>query len=222
MKILVAIPVYDGKLQVQSVKSLLDEATIAAGLGDELQVRFLPSCSHAAMGRNQLAQDFMDGDCDRLVFLDADVTFAPGSVVKIAHYPVDFVGGAYRFKLDEESYPLGWITERKDLWSSELGLIEVKSLPGGFLSLSRNVFEQLRAKHSERCYEHFGRKSHCWFQMLFHDGHLYGEDSFFCKEWRDAGGQVWLDPELTLTHWDNGKPFIGHIGNWLKSRGRST
>jgi hypothetical protein len=217
VKILVAIPVYDGKLPVQGVKCLLEEQTIAAGLGDELLVRFLPSCSHAAMGRNQLAQDFMDSDADRLVFLDADVTFAPGSIVKIAHYPVDFVGGAYRYKFDTENYPIGWL-DKPELWANEHGLLEVQTLPGGFLSLSKKVFETLRAAHPEREYEHFGKKAFCYFQMLFKDGSLYGEDSFFCKEWRDLGGQVFLDPELTLTHWDANRPFVGHIGNWLKSR----
>lgn len=221
MKILVAIPVYDGKLQVQSVKCLLEERTVAAACGDDLQVRFLPACSHPAMGRNQLAQDFLDSDADRLVFLDADVTFEPGAILRIARHKVAFVGGAYRFKLDQEMYPVGWLTERKELWASELGLLEVQTLPGGFLSLSREVFDRLRAAHPERGYEHFGKQAHCFFQMPFTDGHLYGEDSFFCREWREAGGQVWLDPELTLTHWDNGKPFKGHIGQWLKSRAAS-
>lgn len=217
MKIFVAIPVYDGKLQIQSVKSLLDEQIIAQAVGDEMQVRFLPSCSHPAMGRNQLVQDFLDSDSDRLIFLDADVTFEPGSLVKIAHSPVAFVGGAYRFKMDQEMYPVGWL-DKPDLWANEHGLLEVKTLPGGFLSISRAVFEFLREKHPDREYEHFGKKAFGFFQMRFEDGHLYGEDSYFCKEWRDAGGQVWLDPEITLTHWDFGKPFKGHIGQWLKSR----
>jgi len=217
MNILVAIPVYDGKLQVETVRALLNEQTVAGGAGDSLQVRFLPSCSHAAMGRNQLAQDFMDSDCDRLVFLDADVTFEPGSLVKIAHHQEDFVGGAYRFKLDQENYPVGWL-DKPELWITRSGLIEVLSLPGGFLSLSRNVFEKLKAAHPDRSYEHFGKHAHCYFQMLFTGGFLYGEDSYFCKEWRDLGEKVFLDPELTLTHWDFNKPYIGHIGNWLKNR----
>ena len=185
--------------------------------GDELIFRFLSSCSHPAMGRNQLAQDFMDSDAERLVFLDSDVTFELGAILKISKYPVDFVGGAYRFKLDEEKYPVGWL-DKKELWANELGLLEVGTLPGGFLSLSRKVFETLKSAHPEREYEHFGKKSHCYFQMPFANGHLCGEDSFFCLEWRAQGGQVFLDPELTLSHWDFNKPYVGNIGNWLKSR----
>lgn len=217
MKIVVATPVYDGKLPIEMVRCLLQERAIASGIGDDLSFQFLPSCSHPAMGRNQLAQQFMDSDAERIVFLDADVTFESGCLIKVAHHHADFVGGAYRFKFESENYPVGWLDE-KELWANEQGLLEVGSLPGGFLSLSKKVFEHLRDLHPERAYEHFGKKAHCYFQMPFADGHLYGEDSHFCKEWRDSGGKVYLDPELSLTHWDFNRPYPGHIGNWLKAR----
>lgn len=217
MKIVAAIPVYDGKLFTQVVKCLMGEQIIAKECGDDFQVRFLPSCSHPAMGRNQLAKDFMEGDFDRLIFLDADVTFQPGDLVKLAHYPVDFVGGAYRFKLPNECYPVGFI--EGEIWSNELGLIEVATLPGGFMALTRRVFEKLQAAHPERTYKHLGVTAHCYFQMKFEDGGMYGEDSFFCKEWTDLGEKVFLDPEITLTHWDFAPvPYAGRIGHWLKSR----
>jgi hypothetical protein len=216
MKILVAIPVYDGKLPVETARCLLNEQIIAVGGGDDFSVRFLPACSHPAMGRNQLTQEFLESDSDRLVFLDSDVTFEPGSLIKIARHPVDFVGGAYRFKFETENYPVGF-GQNAD-WVNEHGLLEVDTLPGGFLSLSRNVFETLKSAHPEREYEHFGKKAHCYFLMPFQDGHMYGEDSYFCKEWRDAGGKVFLDPELSLTHWDFNRPYAGHVGNWLKRR----
>jgi len=220
MKVFVATPVYDGKLPIETVRCLLAEQAVAIGGGVDLQFRLLPSCSHPAMGRNQFAQEFMDSDADRLVFLDADVTFEPGAILKIALAKQDFVGGAYRFKTDEEIYPVMW--EPGPLRGIKTGeataLLEVASLPGGFLSLSRVVFERLSAAHPDRAYQHFGKTAHAYFQMPFHDGWLYGEDSYFCKEWREIGGQVFLDPELALTHWEFNKPYPGHIGNWLKSR----
>ncbi len=215
MKIAVAIPAYDGKLPIETIRCLLNEQAAAGMVGDELIFQFLPSCSHPAMGRNQLASDFMRSDADRLVFLDSDVTFEPGQLLKIAHYPVDFCGGAYRFKKEVEEYPVGWLGG--ELWSNSLGLIEVEYLPGGFLSLSRKVFETLKAAHPDRWYEHMGHPAHVYFQMPFSDRRMFGEDSFFCMEWRAAGGKVYLDPEIPLTHWNNHQPYPGHIGNWLKA-----
>jgi len=221
MHIIIAIPVYDGKLPIETTTCLFNELAAANMCGDNLEVKFLSNCSHPAMGRNQLAQEFMDSDADRLIFLDSDVTCNVGDILKLAHTPVDFVGGAYRYKIAEESYPVGWL-EGKELWSDALGLIEVAALPGGFLSLSKNVFTKLKEAFPDRGYEHFGNKAHCYFQMLFTDGRLCGEDSYFCKEWRDIGGKVYLNPEVNLTHWDFNKPFKGHIGNWLKNRPQPT
>lgn len=222
MRVVVATPVYDGKLPVEVVRCLMGEQAIALGGGIDLQMRFLPACSHPAMGRNQLAQDFMDSGADKIVFLDSDVTFEPGALLSLAMKPVDFVGGAYRFKMPDEQYPVGWINnpnvEPHKIAMNRVGLALVETLPGGFLCLSRKVFETLKERHPERAYSHIGKTAHCYFQMRFEDGYLYGEDSYFCKEWRDAGGQVWLDPELKLTHWDFSTPYPGHIGNWLKRR----
>lgn len=220
MKVLVAVPVYDGKLQVQTVAALLQEQALAVALGDELQFRFLPSCSQIGMGRNQFAHDFLESDCERLFYLDADVSFEPGSILKLVHYPEDFVGGAYRFKLENECYPIGWLPdpERKGLYTNENGLLQVATMTGGFLSLSRKVFERLKAAHPHREYSHFDRKHHCFFQMPYQGGHLWSEDSLFSVEWRQAGGQIYLDPSITLTHWDFNRPFSGNIGRWLKGQ----
>ena len=217
MKISVGIPVYDGKLPFQSVLCLLTETSIAQALGHCLVVRLLPSCSNLAMGRNQIVKEFLASDEDRLVFLDADVTFEPGSLVKLAHYPVDFVGGAYRLKLDEEKYPMGWLPG-SELWSDKNGLIEVAMIPSGFLSLSREVFKTFKEKYPGREYSIAGHKNDCYFQIPYRDGALYTEDAYFCREWREAGGKIYLDPDLTLTHWDFNRPYMGNIGNWLKKR----
>lgn len=214
---MVAIPVYDGKVPIEMVGCLMHEQIAAVMAGLDFQVRFLPSCSHPAMGRNQLAMDFLESDCDKLIFVDSDVTFEGGAIVRLAMLPVDLVAGAYRYKTAVESYPVTWLPN-KELWSNGLGLIEVETLPTGFMAISRKVFDTLRDIHSEREYLHQGKVAHCFFQMPFINGHLYGEDSFFCQEWRKAGGKVFLDPMISLTHWDHRTPYAGCIGNWLKNQ----
>lgn len=220
MKIFVAIPVYDGKLHVESVRCLFSEQHIASGIGDVLTVNFLSSMAGIAHGRNQLASEFMKSDADRMIFLDSDVTFEPGALAKLAHMPADFVGGCYRYKRQEECYPMGWLNDpdSKGLRMDKHGLIEVNGLPTGFLALSRKVFQTMKDRFPEReLQEHFGHKMFAYFQMPFINGHLHGEDNFFCREWREAGGKIYLDPEIKLTHWDfNPTPYVGHIGAWIK------
>lgn len=197
------------------------EQAIAARCGDELHPCFIPNCSHPAIGRNQLVQAFIDSDCERLVFLDSDITFEPGALIKIAHRDVDFVAGCTVHKTADESYPIDWLP-MPELWANERGLIEIAMIGTAFMSLSRSVFEILKSKYPGREYENYGKRATCYFETPFVPGAplgaLYGEDTFFCKLWRDAGGKIYLDPELEITHWDFNKPHVGHIGKWLKKR----
>lgn len=217
MRISVGIPVYDGKLTLELASCLLTEQSIAEKLGDRLTFRFLPGCTNLAMGRNQIVKEFLESDDDKLVFVDADVTFQPGSLIKLAHKPVDFVGGAYRIKQSEEKYPVAFL-DQDELWADENGLLQVVMVPTGFLAISRKAFEFFQAKYPGRVYESRGSMSYCFFQIPYRDGALYTEDSYFCREYIEAGGKVYLDPEHSLTHWNGNIAFPGHIGNWLKSR----
>lgn len=221
MRIRVAVPVYDGKLHVKFVLGLLTEQAVAHGLGDALEFSFLSGNAGIVAARNQLAHEFMQSDDDKLIFLDADVTFEPGEIVKIAKRPEDLVGGAYRHKQNQETYPVMWMPDPdlKGLQSGGNGLLEVLAVPTGFMSISRKVFESFQKKWPERLQSHFDHVSYTYFQMPFHNGTQYGEDFYFCKEWRDLGGKVFLDPEIKLTHWGfDPTPYAGHIGNWLKNR----
>lgn len=187
-------------------------------MGDSLLVSFLPGCTNLAMGRNQIVKEFLGSDSDKLVFVDADVTFEAGKLVKLAHYPFDVVGGVYRYKNpDEEKYPLGFLDE-DTLRANEFGLLEVAMLPTGFLCLSKEAFARFRKHYPDREYESRGQTSFAYFQIPYKDGALYTEDGFFCREWKEAGEKIFLDPEIELTHWDYNIPYVGHIGKWLRSK----
>jgi hypothetical protein len=218
MNIMVAVPCYDGKVCVETVRSLLNEQMVAAGAGVEFRAVFLPGCSLITHARNQMATDFLASEADRLVFIDADVSWEPGALIRLASHPVDFVGGAYRLKQEPESYPVGWL-ERPELWADPgTGLLEVACVPGGFLALSRKVFERLADAHPTRTYTHYQFDGQAFFHAPIEGGRLYGEDTAFCYDWRAIGGQVWLDPELKLTHTGGSIPYTGQIGDWLRGR----
>lgn len=214
MKILVAIPAYQSRVTVQTVRSLLDEQVAAALKQHEMRTVFCPGGSLVTVVRDQIASDFLASDCDRLVFVDEDVSWETGNLVRLAEHPVDFVGGCYRHKQEPESYPVQFL-DKPELWADPAtGLLEVAAVPAGFLALNRRVFDRLREDHPNRGYRHFDKD-------LF--GYFWappggGEDGAFCAEWRAAGGQVWLDPELTLAHSGGHPTFTGNIGNWLKNR----
>jgi glycosyltransferase involved in cell wall biosynthesis len=214
LKVFVGLPVYDGKLQYQLVDCLLAEIALGMAAGVRLSVRFLPSCTNLAFGRNQLVKEFLASGDDKLIFLDADVTFEPGDLVRLAQHQVDFVGGAYRLKQDDERYPVYFLNEPKEMGPNGLG--QVAMVPTGFLALTRKVFADFEAAYPDRHYYIDGHKNYCYFQIPYAHGALFTEDSYFCREWREAGGKIYLDPKLNLTHWNFNIPYRGNVGKWIE------
>jgi len=214
MKIFVAIPARVGRICAATTISLMNEKAVAELAGVELQLGIVPGCSAPHFARDQLVRDFLATDAERLVFVDDDVSWEAGSLIKLAAKPVDLVGGAYRFKQDEEAYPVQWLPNKYLLGDPETGLLQVMSLPGGFMAIGRRVFEELKAAHPERAYSHMGHDLHGFFCMPYGGG----EDTQFCMDWQKISGRVWLDPELALTHHGGSKSYAGHIGDWLRAR----
>ena len=216
--IFVAIPAYDGRVCAETAKSLLREQYQGAVEGVLLEVAFHSGCSLITQARNQLCRDFYESACERLVFVDSDVAWEPGDLLRLARHKPDVVGGAYRYKQDEEDYPVGWL-DRPELWADpETGLLEVESLPGGFLSISRAALDKLADAYPQQAYTYKGHGYHGYFHAPIRGGGLWGEDAAFCADWRATGGKVWLDPELSLTHVGGTQRYKGHIGNWLRNR----
>lgn len=213
MRVFIAIPAYDRKISVETARSLWNEQAVAVGAGVDLQVSFAPGNSLITHARNQCVREFIQSGADRLVFVDSDVAWEPGDLLKVASRPEDFVGGGYRYKDDKAGYPVHFLSETPLLDAN--GLIEVGAVPGGFLSLSRNVFDVLFKADTSRGYEFHGLT----FWAFFHCPPGDGEDGAFCRDWRNAGGKVWLHPDLTLHHVDAaGRKYSGNIGQWLRAR----
>lgn len=212
MKLFVAVPAYDNRVTLETARALLNEQGAAGLLQVEMQVAFLPGNSLITHARNQAVRDFLASGADKLVFIDSDVSWCVGELLKLASHDVDLVSGAYRYKDDREGYPIEWI-DKPELHAVN-GLLEVMAVPAGFLAIKRRVFEQLQARFPERAYAFHGQA----FQAFFHCPPGEGEDGAFCRDWRSLGGKVWLDPELTLSHYGGSRNFTGNIGKWLKSR----
>lgn len=213
--IFIGLPALDCRLHAETVRCLLDERAAAHLLGIDIAVGVVPGCSNLPQARDELVRQFLASGADRLVFVDTDVSWELGALIKIALQTVDFVGGCYRYKEDRENYPVGWLPDRAELWAdSDTGLIEVSHVPGGFMSLSRKVFGELRKAYPGREYACGGRDLYGYFQIPPGGG----EDGKFCEEWRNIGGKVWLEPNIDFGHHDGGRAYRGNIGRWLWSR----
>lgn len=216
---MIGLPAYDGKVWCDTVRSLLEEAGAASALGIETETRFVQGTCYIPLARNQLVDEFLASDADKLIFVDSDVSWEAGSLLKLALHDVECVAGAYRHKRADETYPVVWPDESG---ATELravnGLLEARFVPAGFWCFNRAAFDRFRAFHGERPYRHEAHTGYAWFSNPYRDGVMWGEDFLFCEEYRQAGGTVWLDPELRLGHTGGSQRYEGHLGDFLRGR----
>ena len=219
--VFVAVPTRQPFISVNTSSGLLD-AIVELGR-EGIALSFFnwsgdPLISHA---RNVCLATFLQTDCTDLLFVDDDVSWAPGSILQLVKHDVDVVAGLYRHKKDPESYPVNWLD--KPQLVAEKGLLEVRDVPFGFTRLSRACVEKMWEEAKDRPFRHSSAPDlQC--RVIFdneyvrgegEDGLFFGEDYVFCRRWRELGGKVWIDPELALNHLGH-KDYKGHIGNWLR------
>jgi hypothetical protein len=211
MKIFVGVPAYDHKFHAATAAALLQEQIHAKKQGHSFRVNAVLGNSLVSCARDQVVQDFLDGDADVLVFVDADVSWEAGALTFLATQREDVVGAAYPYKQERLGFPVTWI-QSGTLTPNEHGLCEAATLPGGFLAVKRRVFHKLREAYPGREYERYGRK----YYGYFHCPPGNGEDSTFCNEWRAIGGKVWVWTEAMLSHWEAGRVYRGRLGDFLR------
>ena len=218
MKAMIAIPAYTGQIHLGTMRSLMTDILTLQHRGDAFMVH--DECGNAliADARAVIVAEFLASDCDKLVFVDSDVCWEAGALVRLLDRKEDFVAGIYPQRKDPINYCVKWLN-KPELHAVD-GLLEVAGVPAGFMCLSRDMLEKMVAQYPDSefyCETAPGERAWALFADYRIGKHKMGEDYAFCRRWTDMGGKVWIDPEIKMGHVGY-KTFQGHIGNWLKSR----
>lgn len=217
----IAIPAYTGQIHLATMRSIISEMLGFSDRGDKVTIFDESGNAMIADCRALIVEKFLDGDGTDLIFVDSDVCWQAGALLRLVDHTVDFVAAMYRQRLDPENYCISWLNPGKELWADpRTGLLEVEGVPFGCVRLSRAGLEKMVAAYPET--EFYveaapNQKAHALFDPYRIGTVKFGEDYSFCKRWRDIGGQVWIDPEIKMGHIGY-KTFTGSIGDWLRGR----
>lgn len=171
---------------------------------------------HVDDARNKMVALFLETDCTELVFIDDDIGWEPEALERLCSYDVDVVGASYPYKTDEEDYPVAFLGGGGDLVANEMGLIEVGGVPTGFLRIKRHVLETLASKAGKYYDRHTPDKAiPVIFERQLVGTSRRGGDYAFCYKWRQAGGKVFFDPEISLNHTGN-RTWPGSWGHFKR------
>lgn len=151
--------------------------------------------------RNNCARYFLKNtDFSHLMFLDADIEFEPDDVGKIWHMNKDIAVGVYRMKKEGSKYA-AWVNGElvDDLGNYHSPLV-VDYAGTGFMMIKREVFLKIEQETPHLAHEDHDGPTHAFFDTAIEEGAYLSEDYFFCKRWRESGGEIWMDPSVKLKH----------------------
>jgi hypothetical protein len=227
MRIGILTPAYDGKLHRGYHDGVLQAAAWCWSNGHELFTIVLPGNALIDKARNEILHKARALDLDEYVFIDSDVGFTGDQFARLLSHDVPLVGGAYRYKKDDESYPVALV----EGGATYQGLIEAKYVPGGFMRIRRDALAKMIVAYQKTNECLYNTKEGIIKVLhLFEMGRAnlgdgtpsyVGEDVHFCNLWRLLGEKVWLDPDIKLSHTGE-KTWDGDYAAYYKSLGAQT
>jgi hypothetical protein len=154
--------------------------------------------------RNRVLGDFLASACSHLVFVDADIGFTGRDALRLIAHDKPLIGATYA-KKTREKYDPAFVPLSSGVVVTENELVEIACLPGGFMCISRDMAMQMAGAYRDAWYCDASRGGERVLDLFatFIDPetrNMWSEDYAFCHRWRQLGGQVFLDPNIMLTH----------------------
>jgi len=215
-KVYVATPCYD-MMRVETCVSLLDTFSALGGSGIECKFKSVKS-SLVTHGRNLLTAGFLNSGFDYMLFVDADVEFAPEAVMRMLVPKKDIICTPYRVKELNTKYAVKF-KDPDDIKIEPFDLVEIEEGPAGLILIHRKVFELLMNKHPElkinfdkaaqkKMNKEIGAEDaidkymyNFWDTTFRLDtGEWKGEDLAFCALARGAGIRIYANLDSETTH----------------------
>lgn len=200
------MPCYGGQLTEQTFMSYIKWANTARQLGLDWTVETMTNESLISRARNTLTAKFLHTkESTHLMFVDADIGWEPWHLLVMLDAQKDVIGGLYPMK----SLPVKWCVNGLPgfVEKPDDPLIEVTKTGTGFMLIKREVFEKLDQHPAVRPFNNdIGLSAELnpymktYFDTAVRENRYYSEDWTFCENWRDLGGQVWVDKRVLLRH----------------------
>ena len=203
------------------LRSLKECLPIIEKHGWEHSIAIEENCPYISAARSKLIRKALDTKPDVVVFLDYDVSWSPADMLKLLETKGDVVAATYRFKHGDEKY-MGAIEQGPNglpLARSTDGALQAYCVPAGFLKVSVAAVNAFAKKYPELL---FGPPMSPDLDMFNHgviDGIWYGEDFAFCKRWKEAGGDIWLIPDIDIGHNKDDVCYCGNFHDYLINYG---
>ncbi len=201
-----ATPCYGGNIMEGCFSSYLRFSMIAMKHDIAFSLDTMVNESLVCRARNNLVAKFLaNKHATHLMFIDADISWEPESVLRMVLHDKGVVCGAYPMKSEPIKYVLNILNNAQH----HDPLYEVSTSGTGFMLIKREIIENLIAKLPETKYKdnlNLGKQYEPHMYALFdtmidENGNYLSEDWTFCKRVRELLNKpIWIDTGIALDH----------------------
>ncbi len=188
--------------------------TVYMSSGDSLVTR----------GRHVLMYEFLKSTCTHMLFWDSDIEcLDPTTVGQLIMTGHDVIGGACPFRDNSGRVVTNLLAEdreRKQISTDDHGCVRVSEVGTGFMMLRREAIVQLCMEHPELFYRadlpsYMDKPMWALFDTVIENERYLSEDYFFCKLWRETGGECHILASAEFRHYGT----VGCEGSFMESLG---
>ena len=200
----ICMPCYGGMLTESTFMSYIKWSNTCRQLGLDWTIETMTNESLISRARNTLVAKFLNTpQSTHLMFVDADIGWEPWHLLVLLNADKDVIGGLYPMK----TMPVKWVVNGFDGAKEEGHLQEVSKTGTGFMLIKRHVFEKLQAHPAVKPFNNdiglpkeLDQHRRTYYDTAVRENRYYSEDWTFCENWRDFGGEVWVDKRVLLKH----------------------
>lgn len=220
--LVIATPFYEVKAYSPYVSSLVNSINVLHELGMPYDYYELSGDSYVDRAKNALVHRFLKSEHSHIMMIDSDEAWDIEGfcrVIKAAMLGAETVGAAYPCKNNWEFYGcIPKIDDDGSFLGKELGdvrLLDMFCIPGGFIVYSKAAIERARPLLNKYVEPTTGEEIlECFRCNIEEGGRRIGEDIYFQQRYKEAGGIVWLEPNVTIQHYGV-KPWVGNYHEFL-------
>jgi hypothetical protein len=163
---------------------MIDTTKALTLAGVEMQWKVISFSNFIDLTREKMVREFVQSDYTDLVFIDDDMGWDVGGLLKMLTADVDVVGAICPRRKDVMEWNVNLLNDAQGNRIEQDGMLECAYIGTALMRIRRSVIERM-----ERCFD------------AGYEGTGYiGEDAWFCREWRKMGGRIWAEPGITVTH----------------------
>jgi hypothetical protein len=152
--------------------------------------------------RDLIVSRFLASGRDYLLSVDSDIGWATSDIEELLAAKRELISGAY-CKKDGRGKVVVTLAPG-ETWSCER-LLRCDTVPAGFFLMARAAAERMTERYRPLRYRTDEGEETTALHWPFFDlgapwGTAWGEDSSFCRRFREIGGEIWMHPGVVLRH----------------------